>query len=285
MKRAASCGVAVVVAVSACGGQSSPQPPPATGASAVTTSGASSSPRPSVSRTTPPPETRLEEECGLGAKGPIEGVRSDAESEIRYGRIGSGSTVAIFLHQSPGSMCGWMDYVGLATKQAEFTALTVNSCGKGDTRCSKALSDNPVGFLTPIVEHARTELGADRVVVVGASAGGAVALAGGQQAGADAIVDLSGPAYWRGYTEAEPAAAATTVPLLIVCSDSDFQMKPERLRAAVQGSPAKVKKYLDPPEGGHGWDIVTEEPGDTVKLTKTGRLVLDWITGDYPASG
>ena len=34
-----------------------------------------------------------------------------------------------------------------------------------------------------------------------------------------------------------------------------------------------------------GWDIVTEEPGDTVKLTETGRLVLDWITGDYPASG
>jgi hypothetical protein len=114
--------------------------------------------------------------------------------------------------------------------------------------------------------------------------GGALVAGGGQRAGADAIVDLSGPAAWSGVPDTVTAARDITVPFLVAAADNDSGIDVDALREAVQVSPAARKEYVAAPDE-HGWDMVGEAvlTGDStpldLRITALGRKVLAWVRG------
>ncbi|MEI2777125.1 MAG: hypothetical protein V9G19_14380 [Tetrasphaera sp.] len=238
-------------------------------------SASATSPRPSV--TPPIKEIRasVEERCHFPFEGTIEGIRVDAESTLAIATVGTGPTVVVMLPQVRGGMCGAMPYARLLAEKG-IAAAPMDLCADGDSSCGPTVSKDPAKQVGAAVTWAREKLGADRVVVMGASAGGSTALGVAQQAGADAVVDLSGPANWPGVPEAEEAAKATTIPLLIMCAEADQGSFPARLRQAVKGSPAKVKKYVAA-AGGHGWTMLTRDATVESQPSMDGKIVLDWV--------
>ncbi|MEO7268444.1 MAG: hypothetical protein ABIW49_04470 [Knoellia sp.] len=122
---------------------------------------------------------------------------------------------------------------------------------------------------------------ATRVTVVGASLGGVLALGAGEKAGADAIVNLSGPSEWEGVPDAVTAAKATTVPLLISAADADVGIDVSVLKAAVATSPAAHKRYVAMAGQAHGWTGISNGMSIDPVFTPLATTVLQWIQGDY----
>lgn len=263
-------GILVVAALAAgCGGTSSA---PSSSGSSGASSSASSTSAPAA----PEIRERIEERCGFDAEGSITAVPVDGESTLAVARLGEGSTAMVMLPQVSGGMCGALPWAGWAVTQEKVVALAVDMCGDGDSECGSTAHNDPLTQVKAVVAWAREEAGAERVVVVGASAGGSIALGFAQQAGADAVVDLSGPANWTSAPEAEEAAAATTIPLLIVADNSEAGIFPARLRKAVAGSPAQVKQYLAAPDG-HGWSMLSNDHAIDPEITDVGKDVLAWV--------
>ena len=222
------------------------------------------------------------ERCFTDAPGMITSLAFESgRSRLGAVEYGSGSTTAIFLHQTgAGGLCGWVPHSSWAATQG-IHAVLVDDCVHGTSVCSEDVIGDPRNAVAAAVAWARTR-GAERVVVVGASMGGAVALGTAQEAGADAVVDLSGPSQWSGVPDAATAATGTRIPLLLVVARNDRQMGVRALRDAFAASPA-VRKQFGLPKDGHGWDLAMS--GDAPDLTPTliGRQVLDWVRGNYPA--
>ncbi|MBT9256298.1 dienelactone hydrolase family protein [Phycicoccus sp. MAQZ13P-2] len=214
----------------------------------------------------------------------ITSVASD-DGRIRLSAVeyGSGSTAAIFLHQTgAGGLCGWVPYGTWAASQG-IHAVLVDDCVHGASVCSEDVIGDPRNAVATAVAWARTQ-GAERVVVVGASMGGAVALGTAQEAGADAVVDLSGPSRWPGVPDAVAAATATRIPLLLVVAGDDREMGVPALREAVAASPAVTKQFVLAKDG-HGWGLTMSGDAPDLMPTVIGRQVLDWVRGKYPAPG
>lgn len=209
----------------------------------------------------------------------------DHKSELVGTVLGSGPDVAVFLHQTDGDgLCGWVPYANWAADHG-VRAILIDACGYGDSECSERLETDAAQWLTLPIAWARDH-GAERVTVVGASMGGTVAAGAAEPAGADAIVNLSGPSAWPGVPDVLAAGRKTTVPLLVAAADTDRDIDTESLRKSVRLSPSRFKEYVAWP-GGHGWDMVSnaDYSGDVdpldIKPTRLGKLVLAWIIGDY----
>ena len=114
---------------------------------------------------------------------------------------GSGSTVAVLLHQTDGNgLCGWLAYAADLVAQPGVQVLAIDLCGYGEAKCrGDRRGTRQVDAVDVAVREAHTRLGATRVVVVGASMGGSVALmTAATNPDVDAAVDLSGPVDWKG---------------------------------------------------------------------------------------
>lgn len=210
-------------------------------------------------------------------------VPADAEQQTLTGpdgslistaRWGSGSTTAIMLHQTDGNgMCGFFFYGDYLAKQG-VRVLAVDLCGYGQSLCQLDLGSDAVAQVRFLAETARAD-GAKRVVLVGASMGGSLAVTAGKPVGAAAIVDLSGPA---DFDDSHIIADAPTVtmPALIgfgkVTDPNDLSV----VRQQLKNMPTKQKRLVVFPEG-HGYDLLRVE--DSTKLTPFAGQVLDWIRG------
>lgn len=232
---------------------------------------------PSRSVATP---TSVSDRC----KVPVEGgelveVVGPAGSVMTGAVMGGADTVAVYLHQtSPAGFCGWTSYAAWAARRG-VGAVLVDLCGWGRSRCKGAFASDPAAQVRLVVDWARSR-GAARVTVVGASLGGVTALAVGQQSGADALVDLSGPFSYPGLDTAALAAPRTTVPLLVAIASGDRAMQPADVRAAFDTSPATVKKFVSPPSG-HGWGMLNDGTDADPVWTPLAHTVLAWVKGDY----
>ena len=85
--------------------------------------------------------------------------------------------------------------------------------------------------------------------------GGALVAGGGQRAGADAIVDLSGPDSWSGVPDTVTAARDITVPFLVAAADDDSGIDVDALREAVRGvagAAQGVRRHARRARLGHG---------------------------------
>lgn len=264
--------VATVLAVSGCAGGATP------GGDAPARAPLTEAPSPSRSV----PKT-VEERCKIPVKGGVVQVPAPGGT-LSAGVVGQGKVGAVLLHQTSGAgFCGWATYgQWLAAKGVNVVMLDV--CTYGQSTCDEALLKDWKAQLKAGVDLARSR-GATTVTVVGASFGGALALGVGEAAGADAIVDLSGPNTWEGVPDAGTAAKATTVPLLISAADADVDIDVTALKAAVTASPAAHKSYVVMPGQAHGWSGISDAMSVDTVFKPLATTVLKWIQGDYAISG
>jgi dienelactone hydrolase len=220
----------------------------------------------------------LAERCFVDGPGDLEPVRGPDGSSLTSVAYGSGPSAVVLLHQTgAGGLCGWVPFARWLAEQGVF-ALAVDDCVHGASRCTPEVAADTRAQVAIAVDRARAQ-GASAVAVVGASMGGARALGVGQAAGADAVVDLSGPDRWDGVPDAVAAGRATSVPLLVVSSDGDTGIDGDLLDAAVDASPARVKDRWRLPGDRHGWDVVTDGIGDDAVVTPEGPRLLAWLRG------
>lgn len=264
--------VATVLSVSGCAGGTTP--------SGDAPASAPLTAAPSPSRSVP---KTVEERCKIPAKGDVVQVPAPGGT-LSAGVVGQGKVGAVLLHQTSGSgFCGWATYgQWLADKGINVVMLDV--CNYGQSTCDEALLKDWSAQLKAGIDLARSR-GATKVTLVGASLGGALALGVGEKAGADAIVDLSGPETWEGVPDAVTAGKSTTVPLLIAAADADVGIDVAELKAAVTASPAAHKTYVAMPGQAHGWSGISDGMSIDTVFTPLATTVLKWIQGDYAIPG
>lgn len=226
---------------------------------------------------TPDPTAALRERCGSaipeGAELEALTLSGSTGGDIEAARIGpaTGATVAVLLPQITG-MCGWGRWAS-AVQDAGLTSLLVNPCGYGESVCTPEQDADPLNEVAAAVATARGELGADRVVLVGASMGGSltvIAAAGG--ADIDAWADVSGPSSWEA-VELAGLADRLPEPGLVVMAPSDGRQAFRDARALARAAGVGFVPGRD----GHGWDLLVDPVDQAV--TRIGRRLLAFVAG------
>jgi dienelactone hydrolase len=219
------------------------------------------------------------DKCTIESTAEVSNIEAPDGSVLTAATAGAGDQVMILLHQtSPSGYCGWVPYADWAAEQG-VRAVLVDLCGWGSSVCSDDLTADPEAQVRLMVDWAR-EQGAARVAVVGASMGGAIALGVADAAGADTVVDLSGPETWQNVPGAEDAAADTKIPLLVVTAPGDTGVDHDLLQSAVEGSPANPKRFISAPEG-HGWSMLHDGSSVAPEWRPLATTVLNWARGEH----
>lgn len=236
--------------------------------------------------TPPSPPPSLQARCGLEVPGDVTllpaGDRADGDA-LSAAVLGDGERYAVLVHQvGREGLCGWLPYATWLADQG-VTVVAVDLCGYGQSRCGPALARDYLAQLRVVVDWARAD-GATSVTLVGASMGGSVVVGMGQEAGADALVDLSGPPQWSGVPDLATQAPRVTVPLLVVAASGDQGVPVTELEQAVTRSPAEHKRFLRAMPRSHGWGTLTLD-GYALggKVTEVGRVVAAWVKGKFSA--
>ena len=200
-------------------------------------------------------------------------LRDPAAGRIDAVRAGRGRTVVILLHQTDrGGVCGWLPFARTLAEQPDTAALAIGLCADSDSRCvAGAAQTEPLRLA---VDYARDAMNARRVVVLGASMGGSVALIGGATLdGIDSVIDLSGPVTWEGMGRVR-GGRALRVPALVSMADTESDEDVEGSRAIVRNAP-RGSEFL-PAASGHGYDLVLDDEGNPAGLADE---VLAWVSG------
>lgn len=219
------------------------------------TTGASGSTVP-ASALLPPAET-----CG-GIGGQTAWLDVAGVGRIQTATIGRGDNVAILLHQASSvGLCGFTDYAQRLAEQGVRSVL-LNQCGYGQSACDAEAVADVAGSWPKVtaaaVEQAR-QAGATRITLVGASAGGTLAVvAAAQDPEIDAIVDLSGPITYQGLDAGVAAPSVGQQVLVLTAPEDPAGPTPDEAQALVAKMPPGDKRVLvaaDQP-GGHGWALL-----------------------------
>ena len=241
---------------------------------------------PSPSRTAPPwsvmagPLARCGPQPDAVARTAFQyGVLRDPDvGEIPMVRVGHGDTVVVLLHQTDGNgLCGWLPFGRDLARASGITALAVDLCRYGESTCEKVEegrfgSDDQTDAVALAVRHAHDRLHARRVVVVGASMGGSLAvISGSTLTGIDAVVDLSGPVEWPGMDVVEQGRRLA-VPLLAATADDEGPEEVRGLRTIVANAPPG--SALLRVEHGHGYELLHDVEGRPAELH---ARVIEWI--------
>jgi pimeloyl-ACP methyl ester carboxylesterase len=186
--------------------------------------------------------------------------------------LGSGKTTAVLLHEADGSgMCGFLFYADFLARHG-IRVLLVDLCNHGQSNClNDPIAEDPGAQVKLAVDAARAD-GAERVVLVGASLGGSVAVTAARPAKPDSIVVLSSSAKEE-HSDIEADAPNVTMPALFAFSRAD-QADLGAVRNQLKNMPAKEKEFLIY-DSGHGYtllhDVSSEEP------TALATRVAKWI--------
>ncbi|MBM0124009.1 alpha/beta hydrolase [Pimelobacter simplex] len=189
---------------------------------------------------------------------------------------GTGTTVAVLLHQTDGNgLCGWLPYAADLVAEPGVQVLAIDLCGYGEATCrGDRKGARQVDAVGVAVREARTRLAATRVVVVGASMGGSVALmTAATRDDVDSAVDLSGPVEWDGM-EVVDGGRALKVPVLVAMADGEGEDQVSGAQAIVEQAPEGSR--FEPVESGHGYDLLLDADAQPLPLAET---VAAWIHG------
>ena len=268
--------VALLLLVGGCAGGSNPSSTSAA-ASATATPAAATVPAspPATSATpstgpSPSPRSAFNTRCDSAAE-PFADLTLKAKGMTIVGAtIGSGTDAAVLLHQHGGDgICGGAPLAESLAKYGSMVVL-IDLCGYGKSRCA-----NPKDWRQMValpVAWARDH-GAQRVTLVGASAGGSIATNVAASVKADGVVDLSGPIAWQGKANLRADARTLTMPALFAYADVPDKPAKETVAGLLDAVPAGEKRLVTQ-DFGHGWDLAA--PGSRARA-----WVLAWVKGDY----
>ena len=183
--------------------------------------------------------------------------------------VGSGPIGAVLLSEYPGPYCGWWPYAvdlarhGVHVLLFDFHCQGLSTCGH-DRRDYVA---DAAAAVTALRAH-----GARSIALIGASLGGAVALAAAASQHPAALVDLSGernpakiiPGLHLGAMRYAPRVHA---PALFAVARGDRHVSLNAMRTIYHAtrSPTKTLRVL-PRSAGHGWDTLTTPNGNLTTL-------------------
>jgi alpha-beta hydrolase superfamily lysophospholipase len=178
--------------------------------------------------------------------------------------LGEGSRGVILLHESPADLCGWAPYAKTLARRG-FHVLLVDLRAFGLSH--RGAYGGPRGARADVrgaVDELK-RLGAERVVVVGASYGGVVALVAAPALGSriSAVASLSGETSLGSGPSALNALAAASrirVPLLIMGSRQDRYLSEAEAKQFVRAAGSTHVSLAEFNGTFHGWDLLSSSP-------------------------
>jgi len=196
--------------------------------------------------------------------------------------VGTGPATAVFVHQAgPTGLCGFWPYAAWLARTNGVRSVLFSQCGNGASQCP---AGEPAGQWLAATNAAVTwarARGARQLALVGASAGGVVALqaATAIRPRVDAVVDLSGERRWQGL-DSLAAARRLEVPALFAVAPGDSYVRVGTMRQVYQAAPVQAKRLVVLADGaGHGWELLGGPAGtDWSPLAVT---VAAWIQGRH----
>jgi hypothetical protein len=245
------------------------------------TSITTTTPAPAPAATPPPPPPA--ELCG-GPTTPAQSLWLTAPggAQVYAAVVGTGPATAVFVHQAgPTGLCGFWPYADWLARTKGVRSVLFSQCGAGASQCPAGnRADQWLEVTTAAVGWARAN-GAGQVTLVGASAGGVVALevAASISPPVAAVVDLSGGRRWQGL-DSLAAARRLRVPALFAVAPGDSAVSVGAMRRLYQAAPVRAKRLVVAAEGaGHGWELLGGAAGsDWSPLALT---VAAWIQGRH----
>jgi pimeloyl-ACP methyl ester carboxylesterase len=196
--------------------------------------------------------------------------------------VGTGPTTAVFVHQAgPTGLCGFWPYADWLARTKGVRSVLFSQCGNGASQCPPGdAADQWLSMTTAAVTWARAN-GAGQVTLVGASAGGVVALqvAASIRPPVDAVVNLSGARGWMGLNSLA-AARRLQVPALFAVAPEDRYVSVAAMRQLYEAAPVRAKRLVVLAEGAdHGWELLGGAAGsDWSPLAVT---VATWVQGHH----
>lgn len=184
---------------------------------------------------------------------------------------GKGARGVVLAPESGGSHCGWLPFAKvLAARGYHVLAYDLRERGQSPSLTRNQL----IHYDADVVGAAQKlhALGASKVVVAGASLGGASVLAAGPELNklASGIVDFSGE---PSLASADEAVPKITLPILVVGSKNDYYAPAATSHWVMAHTGSEDKQLLLEPGAAHGWDIVQVTPYSA----KARATVLAWL--------
>jgi alpha-beta hydrolase superfamily lysophospholipase len=196
--------------------------------------------------------------------------------------IGDGDVAVVLAHESPSDLCPWLRYAKTLAARG-FRAFVFDFRGSGASEGATRFAD--YHRLDWDVEAAAAEvrrLGAKKVFLVGASAGGAAVLvAGASISPAPAgIISLSGETSLPPSLDALKTAPNLSAPLLLVVARQDVYVGVLDYQALKRAAGSQDKRLVVYGGAWHGWDLLYKAPF----RSNVNRLVLDFLN-EYSGNG
>jgi pimeloyl-ACP methyl ester carboxylesterase len=258
--------IALSLLLASCTTDAPSQPPTTSSASAATPA--------------PPPPAAL---CG-GPTTPAQSLwLSVPGGALVYAAVvGTGPATAVFVHQAgPTGLCGFWAYADWLARTKGVRSLLFSQCGNGASQCPPGNpADQWLEVTTAAVTWARAH-GAGQLTLVGASAGGVVALqvAASIRPPVAAVVSLSGERRWMGL-DSLAAARRLQVPALFAVAPGDRSVSVATMRRLYQAAPVRPKRLVVLAEGaGHGWELLGGAAGSD--WSPLAVRMAAWIQGHH----
>ena len=225
--------LAALLGLSACSSGPAPASPP-TAAS------------PPVTSRSPSQQTAVEADCGTDVPAGVAiadvTLTSTDEVTLSGAVLGSGRRGVVMLHQTNDGVCGWLPYAGHLAQQGFHVLLFDRRCEGGSSGPDGENAFHHAADVKTAVTDLRRR-GADKVAVVGASLGGAIALGACTVVNIDSCVALS-PALFdiklgAGLTP-NKAITQLDVPTLVAVAPDDGSSAIHDVKAFVRRAPDDV---------------------------------------------
>jgi len=212
------------------------------------------------SRPAGPPPPALANRCGSSVHRDWRTLWFEAAdgTKLDGAELGAGPRGVLFLHESPDDLCGSEPYAAEVAGRG-FHVLII------DLRAFGLSHRGPRGGIRGAVADVRgavdelKRLGAERVAVVGASYGGAAAVATAPELGSeiDGVVSISGELdLGSAQLHALAAVPRITVPLLIMGSRNDHYLDQEDARTMLRAAVSSRAQLVEFDGSAHGWNIL-----------------------------
>ena len=215
----------------------------------------------------PPAPPSLGKRCGsrgAGVHAKTLWFRAADGTRLDGAELGSGDRGVILLHESPADLCDWTPY-GKSLAAHGFHVLLVDLRGFGLSRGAPNGAPGARADVRGAVDELKS-LGARKVVLVGASYGGATAMVAAPSLGSAiaGLANLSGETVLHegGADELNALAAVRRlqVPFLVLASRDDHWLLGSEARKLVAAAASRDKRAVVYPGYRHGWDLLDVPP-------------------------
>jgi alpha-beta hydrolase superfamily lysophospholipase len=176
--------------------------------------------------------------------------------------LGEGDVAVVLAHEYPADLCAWLPYAQTLARHG-LRAFVFDLRGGGYSQTAKRPMDS--GRFDWDVEAAADEarsLGAKKVFLVGASAGGAAVLVAGAAVSPEpaGVISLSGETQLSTNLDAMRAAPKLRAPLLLLVTRHDRYVAVEDYRKLESRAASKDKRLAVYSGDWHGWDLLYTAP-------------------------